>query len=311
MKRKYWHNLYPFTDKGLSMNNYNAYMLMRTNEMFRYEGLPDTIPARMLELILQQAGHVTIAEVNDELYAFKGSLGGEPDVYYEPTVSVVANPALKISNEYIINKDCVVINNDALRLGLLPLNKRYASLLVENDITMRIYDINSRMTEKISATDDRTRNSALQYLADIEEGRQGVISENEFLEGINVYNAASRSGSMSELIEYQQYLKASWFNELGLQSNYNMKRESINSNEAQLNEDALLPLIDNMLRERKEGIERVNEMFKTNITVELSSSWEDNQEELELAHEMEEAQSDINEEGGKEDEEKDGPIDTE
>ena len=85
---------------------------------------------------------------------------------------------------------------------------------------------------------------------------------------------------MTNLIEYHQYLKASWFNEIGLNANYNMKRESINSEEAQLNSDSLLPLIDNMLSCRQQAAEKINAMFGTNISVELSSSWEDNQEEL-------------------------------
>ena len=61
-----------------------------------------------------------------------------------------------------------------------------------------------------------------------------------------------------------------------------MKRESINSGESQLNNDALYPLIDDMLNNRKQAIDKVNKMFNTNISVELSSSWKDNKIELEL-----------------------------
>ena len=74
-------------------------------------------------------------------------------------------------------------------------------------------------------------------------------------------------------------MKASLYNELGLQSNYNMKRESINSGESQLNEDMLHPLIDDMLRERQIALEKVNAMFGTNITVEFNSAWEINERE--------------------------------
>ena len=59
-----------------------------------------------------------------------------------------------------------------------------------------------------------------------------------------------------------------------------MKREALNENETEINKTALIPLIDNMLKCRKEGIEKVNAMFDTNIRVELSSAWEDIQEEI-------------------------------
>ena len=61
-----------------------------------------------------------------------------------------------------------------------------------------------------------------------------------------------------------------------------MKRESINSGESQLNNDALFPLIDDMLSNRKKAIQKVNDMFGTDITVDLSSSWKDNKTELKL-----------------------------
>ena len=102
-------------------------------------------------------------------------------------------------------------------------------------------------------------------------------------------------------------MKASWFNELGLNANYNMKREAITSNESQLNDDMLLPLIDDMMNCRKLWIDEVNEMFGTNWSIDWASSWEDNIEETELAQEIMESQiveserSEDDEKGGDED----------
>jgi len=52
-----------------------------------------------------------------------------------------------------------------------------------------------------------------------------------------------------------------------------MKRESINSNEAQLNNDVLTPLIDDMLKCRQNICKEVNSKFGYNWSVELSSAW--------------------------------------
>ena len=89
-----------------------------------------------------------------------------------------------------------------------------------------------------------------------------------------------------------QYVKASLYNELGLQSNYNMKREAIMSGESQLDEDMLHPLIDNMLKERQDALEKVNAMFGTNISVSFNSAWELNEREQEAAIEMIESEAD-------------------
>lgn len=283
---------YDFNNKDNLTREHIGYMLARTQSMFKYSGLPETMPQRSLELLLQTNGNVCIAECNGKLYAFTGSMGGQPDAYYMPTEYVVSNPGLSFNKNLKIGVECVVISSDDVYMGLLPMFSRYGSLITENDISMRILDINSRITSLLSAPDDRTKAAAETYLKNVEAGKLGVISETAFLDGIRAqpYGTPGQNGGMTDLIEYEQYLKASWFNELGLQANYNMKRESINSNEAQLNEDALLPLVDNMLKCRKEGIERVNTMFGTSITVELASSWEDRQED-EKTDEPEEPES--------------------
>ena len=271
---------YDFKNKDKSVSAYVGYMLSRTQSMFKYSGLPESIPQRIVELYMQTNGNVCFTKHNEQLYVFTGGLGGEPDEYYMPTIYTVSNPYLKFNKNLKIGVDCVVIPSDSLYIGLLPMYSRYASLMVENDISMRLVDINARIISLISAPDDRTEQAAKSYLKDIEDGKLGVIAETAFLDGVKTqpYASTGSSGRITDLIEYQQYLKAGWFNDLGLQSNYNMKRESINSNEAQLNEDALLPLIDDMLNCRKIGLEKVNAMFGTNITVELASSWSERQD---------------------------------
>ena len=280
-----------FSDKQASVMQYVSYMLNRTQTMFKYVGLPDSLPQRNLELMLQTNGFVAIPipdkvpALKGELYAFAegASLGGERDVYYMPTICNIASPALNWSASLKIGEECIVIPNDSLYIGLLPMFSRYASMLAENDITIRLADINARIINLLTAPDDRTRKSAEQYLKDVENGKLGVIADNTFLEGIKSqpYASSGNTNNITQLIELRQYLKASWFNDVGLNANYNMKRESINSEEAQLNDDALLPLTLDMLNMRKIGFDIVNRVCGYNIGVELNASWKVRQDEQE------------------------------
>lgn len=268
------------------------YMLCRTQKMFKWKNLPSTIPQRMLELYLQTHGHCCVASVNSELYALWGNLGGEPNAYYIPTRYVVANPYLKFSKDLKVDEECVVGKNDSMYMGLLPLYSKYASQIAENELSINLAMINSRIISLISASDDRTKESAIEFLKNIRSGKLGVIAETPFLEGLKSqpYANSASINALKELIEHEQYLKASWFNDLGLQSNFNMKREAINSAESALNEDALFPLIDDMLACRQEFADNINNMFGTDISVSLDSSWEDNQAELDANMEMLEAE---------------------
>lgn len=273
---------YDYTNKDTCINQHISYMLNRTLSMFEYDGLPDTVDKRNLELMLQTNGNVCWYKYNDKLYVFTGGMGGEQNVYYMPTIYTIDNPALKISKNLVIDEDCVLMPNDFLYLGLLPLYERYATGLTENELSMYIATINLRITSLISASDDNTKKSAEKFLDDITSGKLGIIAENAFLDGVKSQPIRGSSGdyTITSLIEHEQYLKASWYNEIGLNANYNMKRESINSGESQLNNDMLMPLIDSMLYCREEALKKVNAMYGTNITVRKSSSWEDNQIEV-------------------------------
>lgn len=250
------------------------YMLSRTQAMFDYKDLPETVPAREIEKMVQLNGNAFFTKVDNDFYVFTGGLGGEPNVYYEPTIYTVANPALNFSKNLVIGEDGILIRNDSYMVGLLPMFKKYAALLTENEITMWISDINTRMAFLLSAADDRTKESAETFIDRIKNGKLGVISDNAFLESLKV-NPTMNSNTirLTDLIEYQQYLKAAWFNELGINANYNMKRESISPDEAQLNQDALLPFVDDMLECRRQAIKDINEKYDLNIEVTLSSSW--------------------------------------
>lgn len=303
---------YKSKDKSVSIQL--AYMFSRSSRMFTWVGLPDTIPERMLELYLQINGNVCITKVDDDVYAFTGGLGGEPDAYYMPTLYTVANPALKFSKSLKIGEECIVIPNDTMYTGLMPLYKRYASMITEAELSMYIALVNSRIIDLISAGDDRTKKSAEKYLEDVEKGELGVIAENSFLEGINGlktsnYGNARRGNVITQLIEAQQYYKAGWFNEIGLNANYNMKRESLNSAESQLNNDALLPLVDDMLKQRQRGADLINEMFGLNVSVTLASSWLDNQQEIDA--EQEAITETTEEQNEPEQEEQNETVDTE
>ena len=294
-------SLYKFDEKEKAVFDHVRYMISRTQTIFQWSGLPDSIPQRNLELLLQVNGYCGIAKVNDALYAFYGGLGGEPDAYYMPTIFTVSNPALNYSANLRIDTDCVIIPNDALYSGLMPLCYRYATLLSENELSMQIATVNSRIVSLISAPDDRTQKAAEKYLDDIANGAQGVIAENAFLDGIRVqpYSTAASMNNVKTLIELEQYLTSTWWQEVGINSNFNMKRERLSSDETSINENALLPLIDDMLHTRELACEKINAMFGTNISVSRSDAWQNVEEEAET---IKESDTDLEENGGVEDE---------
>lgn len=261
-------------DKDTAVTEFIANTLAKTQSMFEYEGLPDSIPQKELERLLQTTGNAFVTSVDGVLYALSGGKGGEPDVYGRATLYTVANPALKLNKTYDIQKDGVLIENDSNGESLLPLIGRYAVLHTDGLISLNTASILTRITMLISASDDKTKQSADEFLRKIQDGEFSIIGENAFFKGVNMQTApTTNSVYITQLIELIQYYKASMYNELGLNANYNMKRERLNLGEVSMNVDVLLPYVDNMLKERQNAVEKINAMFDTEISVKLASSW--------------------------------------
>lgn len=258
------------------------YDLNRTQTMFKWEGLPDTIPQRNLELYLQTHGNVCITEVNGELYALFGSLGEKLNAYYEPTKYIVTNPWLNFNAQLEIGTECVWGRNDSLGVGLLPMLRYYNSAQTENEQSIYVLQIIARIRSLISADTDITYNSAVEFIKDIKVGKLSPITDSEFFEGLKTSPFGVSGGdNIKDLIELEQYIKASKLNDLGINANYNMKRERLAEPEGELNDDALIPFVEDMLSCRQKICEEVNAMYGTNISVELSGVWLQKEKELE------------------------------
>lgn len=266
-------------DKDTSVNAYIDRGLAMCQSMFIWDGLPESIPQKELERLLQTNGNCFVTRVDGTLYALQGAKGGEPDVYERPTIYTVSNVALQLNRNYDIAKDGVLIENDSNGKSLLPLLGKYAVLMTDAQISLNTASILSRITMLISASDDKTKASAELFLQKILNGDFSIIGESAFLKGVQMQTApTSNTNYINQLIELVQYYRASLCNDLGLNANYNMKRERLNLGETSMNIDLLLPYVDDMLRERQTSAKAINEMFGTEITVELNSSWALNRE---------------------------------
>lgn len=301
-------------DKSAMLRQAIFQMLNKSVKIFKYSGLPETIEPKDLETQLQVGGFSIWKEVEGKLYTFSGQLGGEPNPYYLPTKAIIANPALRYNKTLTIDEDCVVMLNDYFYQGLMPLFNKYGNMLTEAEISLKYAIINARVPALIQADNDATYKSAEEFFKKVIDGKDyGIISSKEFFDGIRSHDFYKQA-YIKDLIESIQYIKGSWYNEIGLNAAFNMKREAINEAEATLNEDILYPTIDTMLECRKLALEKVNKMYGTNITVELDSVWEQNRVQEELALDKEKAEIDDleNEETGEEvnKNEDEGNIDT-
>lgn len=321
IKDKYKVGQEKYKDKQSLVDYYYRLFLNKTQSMFEWKNLPDTIQQRDMEVLLQTVGYGIFVKNNSHYFVLYGTLGGLWNQNYMPTRAILANHYLPdVTGSYKIyygseeyqhvednlesKGDCVVIYNDPMYKGIEDIITIYANRLADTYISRRVVTIMSRYINVFLAKDNNTYKNVCAFLEKVEKGElAAILDESEiptFEEG-NVYSLpmAANAGSarmLTELVECEQYDKASLYNELGLQANYNMKREAINSNESQLNQDALFPFVDIMLESRKLACERINKLFGLNISVDFSSVWKLTREEIENSLAVQEANAESQEE---------------
>lgn len=278
MKNKLYDRIsnYNILDKMNGLRTHVEYALSKTMQIFAYKKLPPTMPKREIEKMVQLDGFTIVTEVNNNLYGFKAGLGGEPDVYDEPTVANIANPALNYSASLKIGIDCVLMRNDDYNMGLLPILMKYGTLLVEGDITIRNMFILYRGLLNFVANDNNGYESARSYVKSLVDGDISVIHTSEWEGDVKTQEGSHKSGLMTDVIEMYQYVKGLMYADLGININDNRKRAYVNEMELSGNQPEMLPFIENMLACRRKAVDEINAMYGTNIEVDLSSAWRQN-----------------------------------
>lgn len=284
------------------------WLLNKTAVMFEYSNLPPTIPPIALERLLQWCGSCVIWHVpssytpvgygpsfnasslvdqtdeNGSLYAFKYTLADAPDPYDEPYKVVITSPGFRptISKTLEINKDVAIIRNDTNYRGLYQLHLKYAELMAEAEISLRSTLLVLRDELLFICKTEKQRKAVDAYIAARENGQPSFISSNDLGAPLETLMQNSRSNSVELAVNGLQAIKAAWYNEIGLNPSFSMKREYTSAQEIDTQTDLLMPIIDDMFISRQVGLENVNALFGTNITVRKSSAWKVKEKSIDL-----------------------------
>lgn len=244
---------------------------------FKFENLPQTINEDYLKLQLIVGGHCLIIKHNDNLYAIESGEGTDLNYAFLPQITPFANPYLtngvaKINSD---NADSVMVYTSSsdkyLAYGgggiLWEYIKKTAWLLANTITSINTMLINTRLQQVFIAPTDTDVNSAELTLKKMFLGEPYfIIKDMSLLDNIKMIPTnASQNRQLIDLIETYQYIYSMFYHSIGVNSNYNMKRERVNTAEILTNDDSLQLNFANVVENVENGVEEVNKMFGTNI----------------------------------------------
>lgn len=249
-----------------------------------WENLPPSFDETFLNTELIENGIIGIIKENDTLYTVHGNWGGEPNEYYKPTQFIYANPVLGSGSPTIGDNVAVIYltTEDANPFtpsgGLSMLIDSTALLLADNILSLNVAQKNTRAMLIADADNEQTRNSAEQVLKALYNGEPYKVVLKKMTDSftVNPLSTVRTADAMKQLIENHQYILSQFMQELGINSNYNMKRERLISSEVALNAECLDTLIDDIEKNVNRGVDMCNNMFDTNIKFRVRRYGEEN-----------------------------------
>ena len=261
--------MYDYKSKQSNIAMLNERLLNKTLAMFEWENLP--FPKLEFEKLLQKNGSCVVFKHDDVFYCSSYGNSGEIDFYGNHTKAIITNHLF--TKEVTFGDDAILVRNDFLKIGLMPLLNHYHSLLIDNEINMVMYGYSSRTPIILSASDDRTKQSAELFIKKLINGELSVIGENPVFDGVKSLQLNNSTNQLKSMIELHQYHKANLYHEIGLNANAIMKKERLVSDEVAVNDESTYPYLYNMLENRLNFCEEFKEIFGIDIKVDFGSVW--------------------------------------
>lgn len=251
--------------------------------IFEYDGLPKGLPAREIEANLLITGHAVFFEDRGDLVTVPTTIYGY-DKYYRPTKAIFGNVAI-LSKKLEFGKNSEVVYNNKIRGnillqqevdgGLLTFVKRYARMLADVESTFIIRLINTRATEYQIGNTQQAVEQLKAYNMQLEAGNDHVMVDKMFADSFRTIERPNYPGleNVNDLLISRDKILSTFFRDIGVKMEYNTKRAQLTEEEVTADDQLLLISINDMLKERREGLERVNRHFGTNITVDISDEF--------------------------------------
>jgi hypothetical protein len=257
---------------------------------FKWEGLPETVDSRFLELMLFRQALVVFYE--DSRYghlALRGTPAGQWDFYNNAT-------KFQVNGNSFVNKildadDCVPIWANDLRAPDLDIVSLYARRLAELSQTIDIQIKNMRVT-RVVHTSENQKHSWSNLMRMAEQGVP-VIYANETLEpaAVTVLDAGSDPQALSSLmIAYTR----SWndcLGLLGINGANQDKKERLVADEVSANDEQIDSAKWVNLNARQKAADEINKKYGLKVSVDYRSAIEAKEEQQEAQQQQAQLES--------------------
>lgn len=242
---------------------YEKYQLIAVNA-FEWDGLPDGILERHVETRLFMDGKaIFYKSAGKGFMCLTCQNSGQVNVYGDPLGYIAAGVGY---TEQVSAEDCIIIENNKLRIATDPFVMFYVNKLTEAERTMDV-NIKACKTPVVFACDDKDVLTFKRIFQQVDGNVPAIYADR----GLNMDSIqAFKTGVQfmgKDLQDYANSVENKLLTFLGVNNTPVDKKERLITDEAQANDQLIQSFADLQLEARKRAAQAINEKYGLNVTV--------------------------------------------
>lgn len=231
---------------------------------FEWEGLPEGIEEKYIEKVLFDHGKaIFFKDPAMSFMCLEAQTSGKLNVYGEPVKWFASG----FNYHRIYDaEECVIIDNNPLRLSTHDFVMFYVNKLTESERTMDV-NVKAVKTPFIIACDDKDVLTFKRIFQMIDGNTPAIYADKGLnLDALNVLKTDAKFLG-NELMDYKKSVENELLTFLGFDNLAVDKKERVNLAEANSNNQMTQSFADLQLESRKLACERINEMYGLTVSV--------------------------------------------
>lgn len=248
-------------------------LFRKAQSIYKFNGMPENWDYDYFTTVLLGDGIIAITDTAMGVLPLKCGVSGI-NVFNHPNRIIIANPILGNLEREIDSDGVLVKMNYNYRSPIMPIVYKYATMLADCDGSIAVNLQNSKVAFIGFCTSKQQAQSMKLMYDEISKGSPAVFVKGDQINAEQIYyNHVKENFIAGEVQILKRKIMSEFLTEIGINNANTDKKERLITDEANANNNEIQLNAGYWLDNIKEGLDKANEMFGLDLSVELKNTY--------------------------------------
>ena len=248
-------------------------LFRKAQSVYKFNGMPENWDYDYFTTVLLGDGIIAITDTAMGVLPLKCGVSGI-NVFNHPNRIIIANPILGNLEREIDSDGVLVKMNYNYRSPIMPIVYKYAAMLADCDGSIAVNLQNSKVAFIGFCTSKQQAQSMKLMYDEISKGSPAVFVKGDQINAEQIYyNHVKENFIAGEVQILKRKIMSEFLTEIGINNANTDKKERLITDEANANNNEIQLNAGYWLDNIKEGLDKANEMFGLDLSVELKNTY--------------------------------------